>query len=181
MRCSHATVQKARHTMTVHQITTREQLDGITDEEMATWFVDCRSAARGDFVAIDFGAVAKVRTGRNKVTLQAFCGAATPPNPPAHPSATTATSASVSLLPNTLMPQDLPHALRMPGTHYVSRLGRQHNAPVRTDLCPSCKSQYFRGVTAVFRHAVCLCLPEPVTTSMAVGTYPSIRILRWGC
>ena len=70
VRCSHTTVQKARHTMAAHQITTREQLAGITDEEMATWFVDGRSGAQGDFVPIDFDAVAKARTGRNKVTLQ---------------------------------------------------------------------------------------------------------------
>ncbi|EPD68687.1 helix-turn-helix domain-containing protein [Corynebacterium pyruviciproducens] len=30
VRCSHTTVQKARHTMAAHQITTDEQLAGIT-------------------------------------------------------------------------------------------------------------------------------------------------------
>lgn len=39
--------------MAEHQITTRAQLAGITDEEMATWFVDGRSLAQGDFVPID--------------------------------------------------------------------------------------------------------------------------------
>ncbi|WP_145989977.1 hypothetical protein [Corynebacterium riegelii] len=66
-RCSHTTVQKVRNTMAAHQITTCEQLAGITDEEMATWFVDGRSGAQGDFVAIDFDAVTKASTGRNKV------------------------------------------------------------------------------------------------------------------
>ena len=70
VRCSHTTVQKARQAMAAHQIATDEQLAGITDEEMATWFVDGRSLAQGDFVPIDFDAVAKARTGRNKVTLQ---------------------------------------------------------------------------------------------------------------
>ena len=37
VRCSHTTVQKARQAMAAHQITTDEQLAGITDEEMATW------------------------------------------------------------------------------------------------------------------------------------------------
>ena len=60
--------------MAAHQITTDEQLAGITDEEMATWFVDGRSRAQGDFVPIDFDAVAKARTGRNKVTLQVLWG-----------------------------------------------------------------------------------------------------------
>ena len=42
--------KKARHTMAAHQITTCEQLAGITDEEMATWFVYGRHLAQGDFV-----------------------------------------------------------------------------------------------------------------------------------
>ncbi|WP_288749482.1 helix-turn-helix domain-containing protein [uncultured Corynebacterium sp.] len=84
VRCSHTTVQKARHTMAAHQITTGEQLAGITDEEMATWFVDGRSGAQGDFVPIDFDAVAKARTGRNKVTLQVLWGRYT--TQPVHPS-----------------------------------------------------------------------------------------------
>ena len=43
VRCSHTTVQEARHTLAAHKITTREQLADITDEEMASWFVDGRS------------------------------------------------------------------------------------------------------------------------------------------
>ncbi|MDK7181057.1 hypothetical protein QP446_09855 [Corynebacterium riegelii] len=66
-----------------HQITTHAQLAGITDEEMATWFVDGRSVAQGDFVPIDFEAVVKARTGRNKVTLQVLWGRYT--TQPAHP------------------------------------------------------------------------------------------------
>ena len=61
VRCSHTTVQKARQAMAAHQITTDEQLAGITDEEMATWFVDGRSRAQGDFVPIDFDAVCQER------------------------------------------------------------------------------------------------------------------------
>lgn len=84
VRCSHTTVQKARQAMAAHQIATDEQLAGITDEEMATWFVDGRSLAQGDFVPIDFDAVAKARTGRNKVTLQVLWGRYT--TQPARPS-----------------------------------------------------------------------------------------------
>ncbi|MBG9245019.1 hypothetical protein [Corynebacterium belfantii] len=51
---------------------------------MATWFVEGRSAAQGDFVPIDFDAVAKARTGRNKVTLQVLWGHYT--TQPANPS-----------------------------------------------------------------------------------------------
>ncbi|MHA6527733.1 helix-turn-helix domain-containing protein [Corynebacterium pyruviciproducens] len=36
VRCSHTTVQKARQAMAAHQITTDEQLAGITDEENIT-------------------------------------------------------------------------------------------------------------------------------------------------
>ncbi|MCT1370522.1 DDE-type integrase/transposase/recombinase, partial [Corynebacterium mucifaciens] len=57
-----------------HNITTREQLRGVADHELADWFVDGRSHAQGDFVPIDFDAVAKARTGRNKVTLQVLWG-----------------------------------------------------------------------------------------------------------
>ena len=84
VRCSHTTVQKARQAMAAHQIATDEQLAGVTDEEMATWFVDGRSLAQGDFVPIDFDAVAKARTGRNKVTLQVLWGRYT--TQPARPS-----------------------------------------------------------------------------------------------
>ena len=68
--CSHSTVQKARDALAEHNITTREQLRGVADDEVADWFADGRSQAQGDFVPIDFAAVAKVRTGRNKVILQ---------------------------------------------------------------------------------------------------------------
>ena len=37
VRCSHTTVPKARQTMAAHQITTHEQLAGISDEDMTTW------------------------------------------------------------------------------------------------------------------------------------------------
>ena len=39
-RCSHTTVQKARDALVEHNITTREQLRGVTDHELADWFVD---------------------------------------------------------------------------------------------------------------------------------------------
>ena len=48
VRCSHTTVQKARQAMAAHEITIDEQLAGVTDEEMATWFADGRSLAQGD-------------------------------------------------------------------------------------------------------------------------------------
>ena len=70
--------------MASHQITPQEQLAGITDEEMTTWFVDGRSVAQGDFVPIDFDAVTKARTARNKVPLQVLWGRYT--TQPAHPS-----------------------------------------------------------------------------------------------
>ena len=73
-RCSHTTVQKARDALVEHNITTREQLRGVADHELVDWFVDGRSHAQGDFVPIDFDAVAKARTGRNKVTLQGAVG-----------------------------------------------------------------------------------------------------------
>ncbi|MDK6493119.1 hypothetical protein QP172_05170 [Corynebacterium coyleae] len=50
-RCSHTTVQKARDALAEHNITTREQLRGVADHELADWFVDGRSHAQGDFVA----------------------------------------------------------------------------------------------------------------------------------
>ena len=74
LRCSHTTVQKARDALVEHDITTREQLRGVADHELVDWFVDGRSHAQGDFVPIDFDAVAKARTGRNKVTLQVLWG-----------------------------------------------------------------------------------------------------------
>ena len=67
-------MQKARGALVEHNITTREQLRGVADHELVDWFVDGRSHAQGDFVPIDFDAVAKARTGRNKVTLQVLWG-----------------------------------------------------------------------------------------------------------
>ena len=61
-RCTHTTAQKARDALVGHNITTREQLRGVTDDELANWFVDGRSHAQGDFVPIDFDAVAKAHT-----------------------------------------------------------------------------------------------------------------------
>ena len=76
---------------------------------------------------IDFEAVVKARTGRNKVTLQVL-GGDTPPNQLTQVSVTTATSDSVSLLPNTSMPQVLAHALRTPLPTPCKSTGRDMTA-----------------------------------------------------
>ena len=96
-------MQKARDALVEHDITTREQLRGVADHELADWFIDGRSHAQGDFVPIDFDAVAKARTGRNKVTLQVLWVRYTA-QPAAQASGITATSGFASLWPNTLMP-----------------------------------------------------------------------------
>lgn len=46
----------------------------MTVDELDAMFVDGRSSGQGDFVPIDFEAVVKARTGRNKVTLQVLWG-----------------------------------------------------------------------------------------------------------
>lgn len=51
-----------------------EQVEGLTVDELDAMFVDGRSSGQGDFVPIDFEAVVKARTGRNKVTLQVLWG-----------------------------------------------------------------------------------------------------------
>ena len=46
----------------------------MTTDELDAMFVDGRSSGQGDFVPIDFQAVVKARTGRNKVTVQVLWG-----------------------------------------------------------------------------------------------------------
>lgn len=72
--CSHTTVQKAREALDASGITTEAQLAGLTNEALAGLFHDGRSTGQGDFVPIDYDAVARARTGRHKVTLQVLWG-----------------------------------------------------------------------------------------------------------
>ncbi|MCP1388264.1 helix-turn-helix domain-containing protein, partial [Corynebacterium sp. TA-R-1] len=72
--CSHTTVQKAREALEASGITTEAQLAGLSSESLAGLFHDGRSTGQGDFVPIDYDAVAKARTGRHKVTLQVLWG-----------------------------------------------------------------------------------------------------------
>ena len=174
VRCSHTTVQKARHTMATHKITTHAQLAGITDEEMATWFVDGRSGAQGDFVPIDFDAVTKARTGRSKVTLQVLWGRYTT-HQLTQVSVTTATSDSASLLPNTSMPQVLAHALRTLQHTPCKPTGRAPKCVCLTRLMLVAQKSAFSWRRC--RIPAC-CLPALVPTSDKtpgwVGAYASI-------
>lgn len=72
--CSHRAVSRANTVLRSHGFTTVEQVDGLSTDELDAMFVDGRSSGQGDFVPIDFQAVVKARTGRNKVTLQVLWG-----------------------------------------------------------------------------------------------------------
>ena len=72
--CSHRAVSRANTVLRSHGFTTVEQVEGLTTDELDAMFVDGRSNGQGDFVPIDFEAVVKARTGRNKVTVQVLWG-----------------------------------------------------------------------------------------------------------
>lgn len=85
-----------------------------TSSQFQTTCRRLRTTCRRLQVTQSMGAVGTSADNSLANSLSKSCGAATQPNQPTHPSFTTATSASASLLPNTSTPQDLPHALRMP-------------------------------------------------------------------
>ena len=68
--CSHRTISRSNQVLRSLGIRTVDQVLALTDDELDELFVDGRSTGQGEFVPIDFDAVVKARTGRNKQTLQ---------------------------------------------------------------------------------------------------------------
>ena len=68
--CSHRAISRSNQVLRSLGIRTIDQVLALTDDELDELFVDGRSTGQGEFVPIDFDAVVKARTGRNKQTLQ---------------------------------------------------------------------------------------------------------------
>ena len=68
--CSHRAISRSNQVLRSLGIRTVDQVLALTDDELDELFVDGRSTGQGEFVPIDFDAVVKARTGRNKQTLQ---------------------------------------------------------------------------------------------------------------
>ena len=68
--CSHRTISRSNQVLRSLGIRTIDQVLALTDDELDELFVDGRSTGQGEFVPIDFDAVVKARTGRDKQTLQ---------------------------------------------------------------------------------------------------------------
>ena len=68
--CSHRAISRSNQVLRPLGIRTVDQVLALTDDDLDELFVDGRSTGQGEFVPIDFDAVVKTRTGRNKQTLQ---------------------------------------------------------------------------------------------------------------
>ena len=67
---AHATIAKARKALDSHGITSVSALADLSDAVIAELVGDGRVVAPGEFVQIDFAAVIKARSGRNKTPLR---------------------------------------------------------------------------------------------------------------
>ncbi|MBB2995021.1 IS21 family transposase [Paeniglutamicibacter cryotolerans] len=68
--CSHRTIAKASRVLADQKLTTREQIDALTDEDLDRLFDDGRKAVSGEFVPVNVEAVVKARIGRKKPPLK---------------------------------------------------------------------------------------------------------------
>lgn len=68
-KVSHSTIAKARKALDDNKITTAEQLDGCSDDDLVSFIGDRRTISAEEFVAIDIDAAIKARTGRKKTPL----------------------------------------------------------------------------------------------------------------
>lgn len=68
--CSHRTIAKARQILDAERLTTDEQVQALTAEDVDRLFTDGRKTSSGDFVPIDIEAVVSARIGRKKPPLK---------------------------------------------------------------------------------------------------------------
>jgi len=68
--CSHRTIAKARRALDEEQLTTREQIDALTPEDLDRLFSDGRKNVQAEFVPVDIDKVMTARIGRKKPPLK---------------------------------------------------------------------------------------------------------------
>ena len=66
---SHSTTAKAKKALDDNNITTGQQLEGCSEDDLAAMIGDGRAATTGEFVTIDIDTIIKARTGRKKTPL----------------------------------------------------------------------------------------------------------------
>lgn len=66
---AHATIAKARKALDQHAITTQQQLEGCSDDDLVAMIGDGRATTAGEFVTIDVDTAITARTGRKKTPL----------------------------------------------------------------------------------------------------------------
>ena len=153
--CSHRAISRSNQVLRSLGIRTLDHILALTDDELDELFVDGRSTGQGEFVPIDFDAVVKARTGRNKQTLQVLWGALhhhtcfTRPAPlqlrPVSP------VGGVSCRCGRFDRTHHPHT----GAHHAGGLGRHQDAPVRPLWRTGGEGQRVCRLNAVFRDDFC--------------------------
>lgn len=68
--CSHRAIAKAHTIAKAQSLTTTDQVDALTADDLDRYFTDGRKSADGDFVPIDIDAVINARIGRKKPPLK---------------------------------------------------------------------------------------------------------------
>jgi transposase len=68
--CSHRTIAKARRVLEEEALSTLEQIEALSVEELDRLFADGRKSAAGQFVPVDIDKVVKARLGRKKPPLK---------------------------------------------------------------------------------------------------------------
>ena len=68
--CSHRTIAKARRVLDDEQVTTQEQIDALTVEDLDRLFADGRKSVQAEFVPADIDKVVAARIGRKKPPLK---------------------------------------------------------------------------------------------------------------
>ena len=69
-RCSHRAIAKAHSVVKDQSLTTMDQVDALTVDDLDRFFTDGRKSVDGDFVPINVDAVINARVGRKKPPLK---------------------------------------------------------------------------------------------------------------
>lgn len=72
--CSHRAIARARRVLDDEQLSTAEQVAGLSAEDLDRLFADGRKSVVGEFVPVDIDKVVTARLGRKKPPLKVLWG-----------------------------------------------------------------------------------------------------------
>src|SRR5699024_8489235 len=108
VQCSHRAIAKAHTVVKNESLTTTDQVDALTVDDLDRLFTDGRRSTDGDFVPIDVDAVINARIGRKKPPLKVLWARYLNTPAPLRRRGITGMNGSARSLPNTSAPTTSP-------------------------------------------------------------------------